>query len=99
MAAAKCRNCGGLHRSDNRRCLARPSCFGAPTKEQMKPFRQVREREYQAVFRAKAAEESANSAENINNDLTCSQDPEVDGDIDNIPASPIGKSTGDAIHS
>ncbi|KHJ33802.1 putative eka-like protein [Erysiphe necator] len=99
MAATKCRNCGGPHRSDSRRCLARPTRLGAPTKEQMKTFRQVGEREYQAVLRAKVAEESANSAENINIDLTCSQDPEVDGDIKNIPASPIENSTGDAIHS
>ncbi|KHJ31232.1 putative eka-like protein [Erysiphe necator] len=93
MAATKCRNCGGPHRSDSRRCLARPIRLGAPTKEQMKTFRQVGEREYQAVLRAKAAEESANSAENINIDLTCSQDPEVDGDIDNIPATHIENST------
>ncbi|KHJ30484.1 putative eka-like protein [Erysiphe necator] len=98
MAATKCRNCGGPHRSDSRRCLASPTRLGAPTKEQMKTFRQVGEREYQAVLRAKAAEKSANSAENINIDLTCSQDPEVDGNIDNIPASPIENSTGDAIH-
>ncbi|KHJ35064.1 putative eka-like protein [Erysiphe necator] len=62
MAATKCRNCGGPHRSDSRRCLARPTRLGAPRKEQMKTFWQVGEREYQAVLRAKAAEESATSA-------------------------------------
>lgn len=97
MAATKCRNCGGPHRSDSRRCLARPTGLVAPTKEQVKTFRQVREREYQAVLRAINTEESAHSAENIKFDLTCSQDLEADGDIDNIPASPIENLTGDAM--
>ncbi|POS82947.1 hypothetical protein EPUL_005522, partial [Erysiphe pulchra] len=41
MAATKCRNCGGPHRSDSRRCLARPTQSGVPTKEQMKTYRQA----------------------------------------------------------
>ncbi|POS81933.1 hypothetical protein EPUL_005573, partial [Erysiphe pulchra] len=96
MAATKCRNCGGPHRSDSRRCLARPTRLGAPTKEQMKTFRQVGEREYQAVLRAKAAEESAASAENIQIDLTNSQQSEIDDDVDDIPASPVENSTARA---
>lgn len=32
----KCWNCGGAHRSDSRRCLARPTRFGDPTKGQLK---------------------------------------------------------------
>lgn len=32
MAATKCRNYGGPHRSDSRRCLARPTRLGAPKK-------------------------------------------------------------------
>ncbi|KHJ30457.1 putative eka-like protein [Erysiphe necator] len=58
MAVTKCRNCGGPHRSDSRICLARPTRSGAPTKEQMKAFGQAGEREFQAVLRAKVAEES-----------------------------------------
>ncbi|POS84556.1 hypothetical protein EPUL_004152 [Erysiphe pulchra] len=94
MATTKCRNCGGPHRSESRRCLARPNRAGAPTKEQIKKFRQTGEREYQAVLQAKAAEKSAASAEINNLDLTRSQDPD---NIDNIPASPIEISTGDAM--
>ncbi|KHJ30786.1 putative eka-like protein [Erysiphe necator] len=66
MAVTKCRNCGGPHRSDSRRCLARPTRSGAPTKEQLKTYRQAGERELQALLRAKATEESAATAENKN---------------------------------
>ncbi|POS83044.1 hypothetical protein EPUL_005361 [Erysiphe pulchra] len=62
-ATTKCRNCRGPHRSDSRRFLAGPTRAGAPTKEQMKIYRQAGEREYQAILRAKVAEESASSAE------------------------------------
>ncbi|KAI1006775.1 hypothetical protein K3495_g1438 [Podosphaera aphanis] len=31
-ALTKCRNCGGPHRSDSKKCLARPNRLGAPTK-------------------------------------------------------------------
>ncbi|KHJ30210.1 putative eka-like protein [Erysiphe necator] len=96
MASIKCRNCGGPHRSDNHRCLARSTRSGTPTKEQMKTFRQVGEREYQAVLRAKAAEESAAAAENTNIDLTISQDTESNCNFDNIQASPIENSTSGA---
>ncbi|KHJ33884.1 putative eka-like protein [Erysiphe necator] len=97
MAATKCRNCEGPHRSDSHRCLARPTCSGIPTKQQLKTFRQVGEREYQAVLRAKAAEESAASTEKINIDLTSSQETEIDCNTDNIQASPIENSTGGAL--
>ncbi|KAI1005065.1 hypothetical protein K3495_g3157 [Podosphaera aphanis] len=97
MAATKCRNCGGLHRSESRKCLARPTRTGAPTKQQMKTYRQVGEREYQAVLRSKAAEEAAAAAENSKSDLTNSQSSEVDIEIDNIPASPVVISTGDTM--
>ncbi|KHJ35345.1 putative eka-like protein [Erysiphe necator] len=33
MAATKCRNYGGPHRDDSRRCLARPTRSGAPAEE------------------------------------------------------------------
>ncbi|POS85077.1 hypothetical protein EPUL_003412 [Erysiphe pulchra] len=56
MATTKCRNCGGPHRSDIRRCLVRPTRSGAPTKEQIKTYRQAGERHYQAILRAKATE-------------------------------------------
>ncbi|KAI0996157.1 hypothetical protein K3495_g12023 [Podosphaera aphanis] len=97
MAATKCRNCGGPHRSESRKCLACPTRTGAPTKQQMKTYRQAGEREYQAVLRSKAAEEAAAAAENSKSDLTNSQSSEVDVEIDNIPASPVVISTGDAM--
>ncbi|KHJ35059.1 putative eka-like protein [Erysiphe necator] len=97
MAATKCRNCGGSHRSDSRRCLARPTSPGAPTKEQLKNYRQAGEREFQAVLQAKAAEELAASDKTNNTELTCSQASEVDNDIDNIPASSVDLPTVDAM--
>ncbi|KHJ34876.1 putative eka-like protein [Erysiphe necator] len=98
IATTKCRNCGGPHRSDSRRCLARPTRSGAPTKEQMKAFRQAGEREFQAVLRAKAAEDSATSAEDLNIGKIISQTTEVDTNINIIPASPVVNSTCDAVH-
>ena len=64
MAITKCKNCGGPHRSDSRKCLARPTGSGPPTKEQLKAFRRAGDREYQAMVRAKAAEERAEIVEN-----------------------------------
>ncbi|POS82134.1 hypothetical protein EPUL_006813, partial [Erysiphe pulchra] len=96
MAKTKCRNCGGPHRSDSRRCLARPTRLGAPTKEQMKAYRQAGEREYQAVLRAKAAEEAAASTENINIEIISSQCSEPNSNFENSQASPVVQSTGDA---
>ncbi|POS86354.1 hypothetical protein EPUL_001497 [Erysiphe pulchra] len=33
MAVTKCKNCGGPHRANSRRCLARPTRSGTPSKE------------------------------------------------------------------
>ncbi|POS82454.1 hypothetical protein EPUL_005836, partial [Erysiphe pulchra] len=54
-APTRCRNCGGPHRSDSRNCLARPSRTGPVTKEQLAKIRQMSQKEYHAVARAKAA--------------------------------------------
>ncbi|POS83693.1 hypothetical protein EPUL_005062, partial [Erysiphe pulchra] len=62
-ALTKCRNCGGPHRSDSYRCLARPTRSGNPTKEQLKVYRKAGDREYQAVVRAVAEESIAAIAE------------------------------------
>ncbi|KHJ30755.1 putative eka-like protein [Erysiphe necator] len=97
MATTKCRNCGGPHRSDSRRCLARPTRSGAPTKEQMKAFRQAGEREFQAVLRAKAAEESATSAKDFSVGKISSQTTEVDANANINTASPVDSSMGDAL--
>ncbi|KHJ35545.1 putative virulence effector [Erysiphe necator] len=97
MAATKCRNYGSPHRSDSHKSLARPTRSGIPTKEQTKKFLQVGERGYQAVLRAKAAEESAASAEKSNIDLTSSREPEIYGKINNIQVSPVENSTGGAL--
>ncbi|KHJ35095.1 putative eka-like protein [Erysiphe necator] len=74
-ALTKCKNCGGPHRSDSHKCLARPTRSGGPTKEQLKTFRTVGEREYQAVARAKAAEQKALASED-NILISSSQSPE-----------------------
>ncbi|POS84068.1 hypothetical protein EPUL_003472, partial [Erysiphe pulchra] len=96
-AATKCRNCGGPHQSNRRKRLARPTQSGVATKEQMKTYRQGGEREYQAVLRAKATEESAACTGHKNIYLTNCQVPEVDCSFDSIPASPVDVSTGDAM--
>ncbi|KHJ35089.1 putative eka-like protein [Erysiphe necator] len=81
------------YRSDSRICFARPTCSDAPTKEQLKIHCQAGEREYQAVIRAKAAEEIAASANANNTELVCSQASEVDNDINNITASSVDLTT------
>ncbi|POS82334.1 hypothetical protein EPUL_006231, partial [Erysiphe pulchra] len=96
MAGTKCRNCGGPHRSDSRKCLARPTRSGAPTKEQMKTIRQIGEREFHAVLLAKATKEST-ASENNNIDLTNSHVSEIDGDIDNITTTPFENFGGGAM--
>ena len=75
MAPTKCKNCGGPHRSDSRRCLARPTRNGKPTKEQLKTFRKAGDREFQALARAKAAEEKAATLES--NRVISNSQPEV----------------------
>ncbi|KHJ30729.1 putative eka-like protein [Erysiphe necator] len=72
MVATKGRNCGGPHRSDSRRSFARPTCSCTLIKEQLKPYRLAGEREFQALPRAKFAEESAAKADNINNNVISS---------------------------
>ncbi|KHJ33432.1 putative eka-like protein [Erysiphe necator] len=93
MAATKCRNCGGPHRSDCRRCLARPTRSGAPTKEQMKTYRQAGEREYQAVLRVKTAEDLAASTQNEILDITSSEEPEAENNTNNSQAPLVESST------
>lgn len=69
MAATRCRNCGGPHRSDSRKCLARPTRNSAPTKEQLKIYRQAGDREFQAAARVRAAEEKASEMEAIKQNM------------------------------
>ncbi|POS84361.1 hypothetical protein EPUL_004953 [Erysiphe pulchra] len=56
-AFTKCKNCGGPHRSDSHKCLARSSRYGGPTKEQLKSFRIIGEAKV-AEQRATAVTES-----------------------------------------
>ena len=63
LASTKCKNCGGPHRADSRRCLARPTRAGAPTREQLKIYRQAGEREFQALARAREAEQKTKEME------------------------------------
>lgn len=92
-AITKCKNCGGPHRSDSRRCLARPTRTGTPTKEQLKIFRRAGDREYQAMVRAKAAEEKAAAVEESTSQKN--SQPDV-MNIDNTQASTIEIATGGA---
>ncbi|KHJ35632.1 putative eka-like protein [Erysiphe necator] len=63
IAATRCRNCGGPHRSDSRKFLARPTRHGALTKEQLKVYRQAGDRKFQAAVRVRAALEKASEME------------------------------------
>ncbi|KHJ33952.1 putative eka-like protein [Erysiphe necator] len=95
MAVTKCKNCGGPHRSDSRRCLARPTRSGIPTKEQLKSYRQAGEREFQAVARVKEAELKAATAEESMLDLDSSQ--KTDSNSSETQASTVEDSTVDAM--
>lgn len=95
-ALTKCRNCGGSHRSDSTRCLARPNRAGAPTKEQLKIYRQMGDREYQAVVRAKAAEAKATAAEEASN-VSASNIQLTESQVTPTQASPVVVSTDDAM--
>ncbi len=61
-APTRCRNCGGPHRSDYRKCLARLSGTSPESKEQLSIIRQCEQQEYAAVVRARAAAERAEVA-------------------------------------
>ncbi|KHJ31574.1 putative eka-like protein [Erysiphe necator] len=50
-APTKCRNCGGSQRSDNRNCPAHPSRSEPVSKDQLRTFRQMGQREYHAKAR------------------------------------------------
>ncbi|KHJ30051.1 putative eka-like protein [Erysiphe necator] len=95
MAATKCRNCGGPHRSDSRRCLIRPTRSGIPTKEQLKSYRQAGEREFQAVARAKEADLKASIAEESMLEVDSSQIK--DSNSNESQASTVEDSTVDAM--
>ncbi|POS82964.1 hypothetical protein EPUL_004832 [Erysiphe pulchra] len=84
-APTRCRDCGGLHRSDSRDCLARPSHSGPVTKNQLHTIRQMSQREYHAIARVKAAviraeaeDKSVETASIVsNNDQTVNPTKEV----------------------
>ena len=95
QALTRCRNCGGPHRSDSHRCLARPTRSGSPTKEQLKIYRQAGDREYQAVIRAKAAEARAATAEQAANVAYSSQT--LEAVANETQGSPADTSTDDSM--
>ncbi|POS83397.1 hypothetical protein EPUL_005622 [Erysiphe pulchra] len=89
-------NCGGPHRSDSHRYLARPTRFGKPTKEQLKAYRRAGDREYQAVVRANAAEARAKIAENPDEaNVTPSSSQETIISVDNLNETPVNTQTGE----
>ncbi|KHJ35757.1 putative eka-like protein [Erysiphe necator] len=95
MALTKFRNCEGPHRSDTYKYLARPTHSGPLTKKQLKVFRKAGDREYQAIFRAKLAEDRADEIkERV-------ETPHIDQTestkIERMLASPVVVSTEDAI--
>ncbi|KHJ30706.1 putative eka-like protein [Erysiphe necator] len=91
MAQTRCKNCGGPHRSDSKKCLARPTRSGLPSKEQLKTYRQAGEREYQAILRANAAEKMATTAESESSNIASSKSSEI------TDASPIEATIVDAM--
>ncbi|KHJ34548.1 putative eka-like protein [Erysiphe necator] len=95
MVAIKCRNCGGPHRSDSRRCLVRPTRSGIPTKEQLKKYMQAGERKLKAVARAKKAELKAATTEESTPNITYSKI--MDGTSSGSKASTVEDSTVDAM--
>ena len=62
-SSLRCRNCGGPHRSDDRKCLARPTRAGPITKEQLEKIRQISQKEFAATARANATRRRAEVAE------------------------------------
>ncbi|KHJ31457.1 putative eka-like protein [Erysiphe necator] len=93
MAATKCRNCGGPHRANSLRCQVRPTRSGAPSKEQMKAYGQMGEREYKAVQRARIAVEKAAVVDRIETDPLSSLAPEESLICKNFQATPVEDST------
>ncbi|POS82999.1 hypothetical protein EPUL_003800, partial [Erysiphe pulchra] len=89
--APSCGNCGSTNHATDI-CMAATkcqNCGGAHRSDS-------RDREYQAVLRARAAEENAVSIENMNAELTSSQLQENTKTTDNIQASHVEDSTSDA---
>ncbi|KHJ34077.1 putative eka-like protein [Erysiphe necator] len=75
----------------SRKCLARLARAGKPTKEQLKTFRQAGDREYQAIIRARIAEERATT---IQRDMKIIADSQSENIItDNSLASSVESST------
>ncbi|KHJ34773.1 putative eka-like protein [Erysiphe necator] len=94
-ALTKGRNCGGPHRSDSHRCLARPSRYGKPTKKQLDAYRRAGDREYQGVVRANAAEARAAIAENTEGaNETSSRSQETFISVENPNETPVQTQAG-----
>ncbi|KHJ31860.1 putative eka-like protein [Erysiphe necator] len=86
----------GIVRPDKKK---KPLEFCKRCKDQMKTYRQAGEREYQAVKRARVAEEKAATADKIEIDLVSNQ---IIGEIDtpeNSQAAPVEDSTAVANRS
>lgn len=94
-APTRCRNCGGPHRSDSVKCLARLNRAGAPTKEQLKIYRQVGDREYQLLVRVKVAVSKAAAAAEAAAASTSSQDSSNTSTTEDIQASSAEEEAGD----
>ncbi|KHJ30915.1 putative eka-like protein [Erysiphe necator] len=103
MAHTICRNCGGPHRSDSQKYLARLTRQEMSNKEQLKTFPSVGDSEDQAIARprtaeaeAKAAVDTVNTLENTKDIMTSSLSPE-DNTPCNSQASSVEDSTDDAM--
>ncbi|KHJ34066.1 putative eka-like protein [Erysiphe necator] len=83
IAATKCRNCGGPHRSDSHRCLARPTRTSKPEKEQLKVYRKAGDQ---------ASTLNAEQTDQVNETPDSSQIPEANAEDSNI--APVTTSTG-----
>ncbi|KHJ31262.1 putative eka-like protein [Erysiphe necator] len=73
-----------------KRCLARPTRYGKPTKKQLDAYRRAGDREYQAVVRANAAEARAAIAENTEGaNETSSRSQETIISVENPNETPV----------
>ncbi|POS87151.1 hypothetical protein EPUL_001256 [Erysiphe pulchra] len=95
-AITKCKNCGGPHRSDSHKCLARPTRFGKQTKEQLNTYRRAGDQEYLAVVRANAAEARATIAENLEGaNETPSSSQDIIISVENTNEIPVQTQAGE----
>ncbi|KAI1007089.1 hypothetical protein K3495_g1121 [Podosphaera aphanis] len=97
-ALTRCRTCGGPHRSDSVKCLARPNRAGAPTKESLKIYRQAGDREHQWLVCVKAAESKTAAAVEAATASTSGQDYNCTCTTEDVQVPPAEEQAGVEMH-